>query len=108
MKMYKYLPVIDGNDKSSSLGWVMASNSVPVMPRPRFHSWMCEPWMIAGVHYVEVKADWSDFEERLDWCRHNDEECKKIAENGKIFMMQFMNQTQETYIEQKLTEFCAT
>jgi len=108
MKMYKYLPVIDGNDKSSSLGWIMASNSVPVMPRPRFHSWVCEPWMEAGVHYVEVKADWSDFADRLEWCKAHDDECKKIAENGKIFMMQFMNQTQETYIEQKLSEFCAT
>ena len=104
----KYLPVIDGNDKSSSLGWVMASNSVPLMPIPKYHSWMCEPWMVAGVHYVEVKEDWSDFIEKIEWCKTHDDECKKIAENGKIFMMQFMNQMQETYIEQKLAEFCAT
>ena len=33
---HKYLPVVDGNDKSSSLSWVLASNSVPLMPVPRY------------------------------------------------------------------------
>jgi hypothetical protein len=108
LKKFKYLPVIDGNDKSSSLGWIMASNSVPIMPKPRFHTWVCEPWMKPGVHYVEVKRDWSDFDEKLEWCRQNDSECKKIADNGTIFMMQFMNQTQENYIEKQLSKFCAT
>ena len=107
MKRYKYLPVVDGNDKSSSLGWVMASNSVPIMPKPRFHSWMCEPWLESGVHYVQVKADWSDFDEQLEWCRQNDSECKKIGENGIEFMKQFMDETKENYIESKLAQFCA-
>jgi hypothetical protein len=108
MKKYKYLPVIDGNDKSSSLGWVMASNSVPIMPKPRFHTWACEPWMEPDIHYVEVKKDWSNFDEKLEWCRDNDEKCKEIAENGTLYMMQFMNQTQETYIEKQLSRLCAT
>ena len=96
---YKYLPVVDGNDKSSSLGWVMASNSVPIMPVPRYHSWMCESFLEPGVHYVEVKRDFSDMIEKIEWCKQNDAECKKIAENGKQFMLQFMNTTQEQYIE---------
>ena len=96
---YKYLPVVYGNDKSSSLGWVMASNSVPIMPVPRYHSWMCESFLEPGVHYVEVKRDFSDMIEKIEWCKQNDAECKKIAENGKQFMLQFMNTTQEQYIE---------
>ena len=96
---YKYLPIVDGNDKSSSLGWVMASNSVPIMPVPRYHSWMCESFLEPGVHYVEVKRDFSDMIEKIEWCKQNDAECKKIAENGKQFMLQFMNTTQEQYIE---------
>lgn len=102
MLRYKYLPVVPGNDKASSLGWIMASNSVPIMPRPEIHSWMCEPWMIPGVHFVEVKPDFSDMEEKLDWCRDNDRECKRIADNGKKFMMQFENSTVEKYIENEL------
>jgi hypothetical protein len=102
MLRYKYLPVVPGNDKASSLGWIMASNSVPIMPRPEIHSWMCEPWMIPGVHFVEVKPDFSDMKEKLEWCRANDRDCKRIADNGKKFMMQFSNPVAEKYIENEL------
>ena len=102
---HKYLPVVDGNDKSSSLGWIMASNSVPIMPVPRYHTWMCEPWLKPGVHYVEVKRNFSDLLEKIEWCKEHDEECLEIAENGKKFMLQFTNPLQEEYIERKLVEY---
>ena len=104
MLTYKYLPVINGNDKSSSLGWVLGSNSVPLMPEPRFHSWLCEPWLHAGTHFVEIKDDYSDFEEKLQWCKDNDDKCKEIAQNGKEFMLQFTNPPRESYIEEKLID----
>lgn len=105
MLRYKYLPVVDGNDKSSSLGWVMASDSVPIMPKPRYHSWMCEPWMKPDVHYIEVKRDWSDLEEKVKFLKANDEFARKVADNGKRFMLQFMNEKQERYIEEKIVEY---
>lgn len=105
---YKYLPVVDGNDKSSSLGWILSSGSVPLMPIPRFHSWICEPWLKPGVHFVEVKRDFSDLLEKIKWCKNNDETCKEIAENGKKFMLQFTNPKQEEYIERKLVKSIIT
>lgn len=102
MLTYKYLPVVNGNDKSSSLGWVMASNSVPIMPVPKFHSWMCEKWLVPGEHYVEVKDDFFDFDEKVQWCKEHDDECRKIATNGREFMLQFANEKRELYIEKKL------
>ena len=33
-------------------------------------------------HYVPVKEDLSDLEERIMWARENDAEAKKIAENA--------------------------
>ena len=102
---YKYILVLDGNDKASCLNWVLASNSVPIMKKPIFHSWLCEPWLKSGVHYVEMNQDGSNLEEVIDWCKNNDEECKKIAENGKLFIKQnFMNQTVEKSIEKKLVQ----
>ena len=102
---YKYLPVIDGNDKSSSLNWVLGSNSIPIMPKPRFHSWLCEEFLEPNVHYVEVKRDFSDMLEKIEWCRENDSICKDIAENGKKFILQFMNPAQDRYIEEQLTKY---
>lgn len=105
---YKYLPVVDGNDKSSSLGWVMGSNSVPIMPKPRYHSWLCEPWLEAGKHYVEVQRDFSDLPEKIEWCKRNDEKCKQIAENGKLYMIQFFNPLAEEYLEHKLATYATS
>lgn len=104
---YKYLPIVDGNDKSSSLGWILASDCVPLMPVPRYHSWLCEPWLKPGIHYVETKRDFSDLEEKIEWCRENDAECKKIARAGMEFMLQFINPHHEDLVERELLKSLA-
>jgi hypothetical protein len=103
---HKYLPVVDGNDKSSSLNWVLASNSVPLMPKPKYHSWLCEKFLVAGYHYVEVSRDFSDLPEKIEWCRAHDDECRQIAENGKEFMKQFQNAETEVLLEKLVVAFC--
>lgn len=32
-----------------------------------------------------MKADLSDLEEKIRWCRQNDDKCRQIGENAKIF-----------------------
>jgi Glycosyl transferase family 90 len=39
------------------------------------------PLLEPYVDHVPIKADLSDLEEKIAWCRANDEECKKIAAN---------------------------
>ena len=100
---HKYVICIDGNDKSSSLNWILYSNSIPIMPKPRFHSWLCEPWLKDGVHYIEVKDDFSDLVQKIEWCKSHDEECKTISINGKAFIFDnFGNPTIESKIEKDL------
>ena len=36
---YKFIASIEGHDVATNLKWVMSSNSVAVMPRPRIESW---------------------------------------------------------------------
>jgi len=40
--------------------------------------------------HVPVKADLSDLEEKIRWCRAHDEECRKIGENAKLFYEKFV------------------
>ena len=35
--------------------------------------------------HVPVKEDLSDLEEKIQWCRDNDEKCKKIGQNAMAF-----------------------
>ena len=99
MLEYKYVVVIEGNDKASGLNWAVASDSVPIMRKPLVHSWLCEPWLKPNVHYVEVNEDFSNLEEKITWCRENDELCQKIADNGKRFMFENFNKEREKEIE---------
>jgi hypothetical protein len=99
---YKYIVCISGNDRASNTNWVVASNSVPIFAKPRFHSWVCEPWLKPNVHYVEVKEDFSDFPEKIEWCQAHDKECEEIARNGKEFMEQNFTKEKEIKTEIEL------
>jgi hypothetical protein len=43
--------------------------------------------LIANEHYIECKSDYSDLIEKIEWCKTNLDECKKIGENAKQLML---------------------
>lgn len=105
----KFLISIEGNDVATNLKWILYSNSVVIMPKPTVCSWIMEDKLISGTHYIEIKSDYSDLEEKYKWCLNNLEECKKIAENGKKYIEQFLNQENEKKITNKIIEiYCKT
>lgn len=105
----KFLISIEGNDVATNLKWILYSNSVVLMSKPTICSWLMEDKLISGIHYVEVKSDYSDLEEKYEWCLNNLEACKKIAENGKKFIQQFLDKENEKKITNKIIEiYCKT
>lgn len=40
--------------------------------------------------HVPVKEDLSDLEEKIQWCREHDDECRQIAENAKKFYEKYV------------------
>jgi hypothetical protein len=105
----KFLISIEGNDVATNLKWILYSNSVVIMPKPTISSWIMEDKLIPGTHYVEIKSDYSDLEERYNWCLNNLEECKKIAENGKKYIQQFLDKENEIEITKRVIEiYCNT
>lgn len=99
---YKYILSIEGNDKDSGLNWKLNSNSVVLMPSPKISSWLMETTLIPNYHYVLLKDDFSDLEEKLLWCNKNQNKCIEIVKNSSIYMKQFSNNKLEEYIEQKV------
>lgn len=74
----KYILSLPGSDVASSLRTDLLSGCVTLMPRPFWENiWFfgLEPF----VHYIPLRADFADLEERLQWCRDNDAQCKEIA-----------------------------
>jgi hypothetical protein len=95
---YKFILCLEGNDVATNLKWVMSSNSLAVMPKPKFETWYMEGTLIPNHHYVEIKDDYSDLEERLTFYINNPQEANRIIENAHAYVNQFANQAQEDLI----------
>ena len=86
--LYKYLVVVDGHGAADRVSLFMASGSLV------FLGTIHEDWtgyqIISGVHYIKIKPDLSDLVEKLEWAADNDAEAKRIAQNGRDFVLKTM------------------
>ncbi len=95
---YKFILCLEGNDVASNLKWVMSSNSIAVMPKPKFETWFMEGTLIPDYHYICIKDDYSDLESKLTWFIDNPDKCLSIIENAHTYIEQFRNPVIEEYI----------
>lgn len=95
---YKFLICLEGNDVASNLKWAMSSNSVVVTPKMKFETWFMEGTLQAGVHYIEVKDDWSDFDEKIQYYINNPLEAEKIVKNAHDYVAPFKDEKLEQLV----------
>jgi hypothetical protein len=95
---YKFIMALEGNDVASNLKWVMSSNSIAVMPKPVYETWFMEGTLIPNHHYIEIKSDYSDLEERLNYYIDNPAEALKIIANAHAYVDQFKDKEREKLI----------
>ncbi|MDR9469015.1 glycosyl transferase family 90 [Marinospirillum sp.] len=94
----KYVLSMEGYDVATNLKWIMASNSLCFMRKPRFETWFMEGRLIPGVHYVLLKDDHSDFEEKINYYEQHPEEAEQIIGNAQAYMEQFYKKDQELLV----------
>ena len=95
---YKFILCIEGFDVASNLKWVMSSNSLAVMPKPTYETWFMEGTLIPDYHYVCIKDDYSDLEERLTYYINHPEEAQAIIDHAHEYVAQFQNKKREDLI----------
>jgi hypothetical protein len=95
---YKFILCLEGNDVASNLKWVMSSQSIAVMPKPKYETWFMEGLLVADVHYIIIKDDYTDLEQRLNYYINNQDKALQIIENANAYVQQFKNQENETLI----------
>jgi hypothetical protein len=83
---FRYLISAEGNDVASGLKWQLGSNSVVLMPPPTVEIWTMESCLEPWVHYVPVKKDFSDLEDRILECERDLDRCRKISEAATEFV----------------------
>jgi len=95
---YKFIMCLEGNDVASNLKWVMSSNSLVVMPRPRYETWFMEGSLIGGVHFIEINDDFSDLEYKINYYINHTSEAEKILEKAHEHVLQFQDKKREDLI----------
>lgn len=95
---YKFIMALEGNDVASNLKWVMSSNSIAVMPRPTCETWFMEGTLIPDYHYIEIKPDFSNLEERVNYYINHIDEAQKIIDHAHEYVAQFKNSAREALI----------
>lgn len=95
---YKFILAIEGNDVASNLKWVMSSNSLAFMVKPKYETWFMEGTLIPNYHYVLLKDDYSDLEEKIKYYATHIDEAKQIIANAHAYIEPFKNQKQEDII----------
>lgn len=95
---YRFIVSLEGNDVASNLKWVMSSNSLCLMPRPKFASWFMEDQLQPGVHYVALEEDYANLEEVIAYYSQNPGQALAIIKNANQYVAQFFDQQREDLI----------
>ncbi len=94
----KFILSIEGNDVATNLKWIMSSNSLCFSTKPRYETWMMEGRLIPNYHYVLLKDDYSDLEEKTSYYLAHPEKAIEIIRNANAYIEQFKNKKREYLI----------
>ncbi len=91
----KYILALEGNDVATNLKWIMSSNSIAVMPRPKYETWFMEGKLVPDQHYICIKDDYSDLNDKLEYFSTHEKEAMNIIANANQWTQQFRDSKRE-------------
>lgn len=95
---YKFIVSLEGYDVATNLKWLMATNSVAVMPEPKYETWFMEGRLIPDYHYIRISPDYADLEDKLNYYLEFPEKAKEIVANANAYVARFRDQKMERLV----------
>jgi hypothetical protein len=95
---YKFIVSVEGNDVATNLKWIMSSNSLVFMTSPRYETWFMEGALVPGRHYVQLRDDYSDLPEKVDYYSRRSEEALAIVDQAQKWTWQFREPRSELLV----------
>lgn len=88
---HKYLISVDGHVRPFRVPFELGTNSV-VLLVDSLYNYKCwwDELLEPNVHYIPIKADLSDLEDKIRWCIANDQKCKEISDNATKWYNKYM------------------
>jgi len=98
---YKYILDIDGwSNTWDATVWKLYSGSVLLKVKSLWKQWYYDE-LVEWEHYVPINNDFSDLNEKIDWCINNDDKCKQIIIKAKDFVDNKLN---NLYVIKKISD----
>ena len=83
MVKYKYILDIDGHTSTwDATAWKLNSGSVILKTATCWGQWFYDQYK-EWTHYVPIKDDFTDLQEKYSWCESNQAACETMVENCK-------------------------
>jgi len=68
------------------------------MTQPTRETWFQEGELIPGRHYVRLRDDYQDLEEKIDYYRRHPAEAKEMVRNANLHTAQFRDEEREALV----------
>lgn len=94
-RRFRYIISIEGYDVATNLQWIMASQSLCMMPEPVYETWFMEGRLVPGYHYVQLRSDFEDLEDKIRYYNQHAGEALTIIRNANAHVAQFDDQSRE-------------
>ncbi len=95
---YRYVISVEGVDVATNLKWIMASNSLCLMPKPTYETWFMEGRLEPGVHYAALRPDGADLEKIVEHYENHPDEARRIVTNANAHFRQFTDDASERLV----------
>ncbi len=86
MASNKFTVDIDGNASSWNFIAKLRLGACILKVQSEWHQWLT-PRLVPWEHFVPLNSDFTDFEEKVNWCLTHDVDARRIAEAGRRFAM---------------------
>ncbi len=95
---YRYIPGFEGVNEATNLKWIFNFNSVALCNDMRYEGWFMEGRLKPDVHFIHVRRDLADLDEKIDWYNRHPEEAQAIVRNANAWAKEFQDEDREDLI----------
>jgi hypothetical protein len=89
-EQYKYIVHIDGHVSAFRLSLELSMGCVILLQNSPYKTWY-KNMLKEYEHYVPINNDLSDINEKIKWCRDNDDKCFQITQNAIEFYNKYLS-----------------
>lgn len=101
---FRYFISLEGNDVATNLKWGMASNMLVMSPALHYETWYMEGRLVPDRHFVLLRDDFADLEEKVAHYEQHPEEAEAIIAEAHRWWEQFADPMKERMIAARVLE----